>query len=569
MGDININTKAKKQHTFDAIVVGSGITGGWAAKELCEKGLKTLLLERGRDVKHGVDYPTANLDPWQLPNRNMLTQEDLKAYSVQKTVYHFGQDDKHFFVKDIEHPYTQVKPFWWIRGNQVGGKSLLWSRHVFRWSDLDFEANLKEGVGIDWPIRYKDIAPWYDYVEGFIGVSGKKEGLSQLPDGQFIPPFEMNCLENHLKKKIEEKFKGRNLIQSRMAVLTQPHNGRGKCMSRNLCHRGCPFGAYFSSNSSTLPEAYKTGNLELRPFSVVHSIIWDKAKNKATGVRIVDAQTMEASEYYAPLIFLNASALATTKIMMQSKSETFPNGFANNSGVLGHYLMDHYSGPGAVAGYDILKDQYYFGHRSTSVYVPRFQNLNKQDRTYTRGYAYEVYVSRSEWTRGYNAPGSGGDWKDSLSEPGDWYAAMYAFGECLPEYKNRVYLDETKKDRWGLPLLNVDMEYGPNEKAMRNDMINDAKDMLNTAEPIWVTDINDVSVPGMTIHEMGTARMGHDPKTSVLNKFNQCHDAPNVFVTDGACMVSTACQNPSLTYMALTARACDYAVKQLKKREIK
>jgi len=556
-------------NTYNAIVVGSGISGGWAAKELCEKGLKTLLLERGRDVKHVQDYPTANLDPWQLPNRNMLTQEDVETYPIQKTVYHFGQDDKHFFVKDTEHPYQQSKPFQWIRGNQVGGKSLLWSRHTFRFSDLDFEANLKEGVGIDWPIRYKDIAPWYDYVEQFIGVSGKNEGLPQLPDGQFIPPFEMNCLEKHLKERIEKKFAGRNLIQSRMAVLTQPHNGRGKCMSRNLCHRGCPYGAYFSSNSSTLPAAYKTGNLTLRPFSIVHSIIWDKEKHKATGVRVIDAETMETFEYFAPVIFLNASALSTTKIMLQSTSETFPNGFANSSGVLGRYLMDHYSGTGAVASYDILKDQYYFGQRSTSTYIPRYQNINRHDRKFTRGFAYEVYASRADWGRGYGGPGTGAEWKDSLSEPGSWNAAIYAYGECLPDQKNHVSLDETKKDKWGLPLLKIDMEYGDNEKAMHDDMINDAKEMLSAGDPEWVVDINDPSVPGMTIHEMGTARMGNDPKTSVLNKFNQCHDAPNVFVTDGACMVSTACQNPSLTYMALTARACDYAVQQLKNKEIK
>jgi len=556
-------------NNYDAIVVGSGISGGWAAKELCEKGLKTLLLERGRDVKHVQDYPTANLDPWELPNRNMLTQEDIETYPIQKTVYHFGQDDKHFFVKDTEHPYQQAKPFQWIRGNQVGGKSLLWSRHTFRFSDLDFEANLKEGVGIDWPIRYKDIAPWYDYVERFIGVSGKNEGLPQLPDGEFIPPFEMNCLEKHLKERIEKKFAGRNLIQSRMAVLTQPHNGRGKCMSRNLCHRGCPYGAYFSSNSSTLPAAYKTGNLTLRPFSIVHSIIWDKEKHKATGVRVIDAETMQTSEYFAPIIFLNASALSTTKIMLQSTSETFPNGFANSSGVLGRYLMDHYSGTGAVASYDILKDQYYFGQRSTSTYIPRYQNLNKQDRKFTRGFAYEVYASRADWGRGYSSAGAGAEWKDSLSEPGNWNAAIYAYGECLPDQRNNVSLDETKKDKWGLPLLKVEMEYGANEKAMRDDMINDAKEMLSAADPEWVVEINDPSVPGMTIHEMGTARMGNDPKTSLLNKFNQCHDAPNVFVTDGACMVSTACQNPSLTYMALTARACDYAVQQLKKGEIK
>jgi choline dehydrogenase-like flavoprotein len=556
-------------NTYNAIVVGSGISGGWAAKELCEKGLKTLLLERGRDVKHVKDYPTANLDPWELPNRNMLTQEDIETYPIQKTVYHFGQDDKHFFVKDTEHPYQQSKPFQWIRGNQVGGKSLLWSRHTFRFSDLDFEANLKEGVGIDWPIRYKDISPWYDYVERFIGVSGKNEGLPQLPDGQFIPPFEMNCLEKHLKERIEKKFTGRNLIQSRMAVLTQPHNGRGKCMSRNLCHRGCPYGAYFSSNSSTLPAAYKTGNLTLRPFSIVHSIIWDKEKHKATGVRVIDAETMETIEYFAPVIFLNASALSTTKIMLQSTSETFPNGFANSSGVLGRYLMDHYSGTGAVASYDILKDQYYFGQRSTSTYIPRYQNLDKQDRKFTRGFAYEVYASRADWGRGYGGAGAGAEWKDSLSEPGSWNAAIYAYGECLPDQKNNVSLDETKKDKWGLPLLKIEMEYGENEKAMRDDMINDAKEMLGAGDPEWVVEINDPSVPGMTIHEMGTARMGNDPKTSVLNKFNQCHDAPNVFVTDGGCMVSTACQNPSLTYMALTARACDYAVAQLKKGEIK
>jgi choline dehydrogenase-like flavoprotein len=378
----------------------------------------------------------------------MITSEDLETYPIQSKVYHFGEDNKHFFVKDNEHTYGQVKPFQWNRGYHVGGRSLLWSRHTFRWSDLDFEANQKEGIGIDWPIRYKDIAPWYDYVERFIGVSGRNEGLPQLPDGQFMSPFEMNCVEKHLKKRIEEKFKERNLIESRMAVLTQPHNGRGKCMSRNLCHRGCPYGAYFSSNSSTLPAAYKTGNLTLRPFSVVHSIIWDHKKNKATGVRIIDAETNEAFEYFAPIIFLNASALATTQIMLQSKSEKFPGGFANSSGVLGHYLMDHYSGAGALAGYTNFEDQYYSGRRSTSVYVPRFQNLDKQDRNYKRGFAYEVYVQRSEWTRGYSAPGTGAEWKDSLSEPGGWTAYMEAYGECLPEFSNRAYLDETRKDKW-------------------------------------------------------------------------------------------------------------------------
>ena len=555
---------------YDAIVVGSGISGGWAAKELTEKGLKTLLLERGRDVKHVTDYPTANLDPWELPNHNLPTQEDLENYPIQSKTYHFGQDNKHFFVNDKINQYEQVKPFQWNRGYHVGGRSLLWSRHTFRWSDLDFEANLKEGIGLDWPIRYKDIAPWYDHVERYIGVSGKNEGLPQLPDGQFIPPFEMNCVEKHLKQRIEATFKERNLIQSRMAVLTQPHNGRGKCMSRNLCHRGCPYGAYFSSNSSTLPAAYKTGNLTLRPFSIVHSIIWDEKQHKATGVRVIDSETKETMEFFAPLIFLNASALATTQIMLHSTSATFPNGFANNSGVLGHYLMDHYSGAGANAGgFKDFNNQYYFGQRSTSVYIPRFQNLKGSDRDYKRGFAYEVYVSRGDWGRGYNGPGTGAGWKDSLSEAGEWFVDVGAYGECLPDYKNHVFLDPVKKDKWGLPVLNISMEYGPNELAMRDDMKKAAKEMLQSANPDWVNEYDYPAIPGNTIHEMGTARMGNDPKTSVLNKFNQCHDAPNVFVTDGACMNSTACQNPSLTYMALTARAVDYAVGQLKKGEIK
>ena len=565
---MNINGKAKAENTYDAIVVGSGMSGGWAAKELCEKGLKTLVLERGRDVRHIKDYPTATKDPWELPHRNMLTEEDLENYPIQSKVYHFGEDSKHFFVKDTEHVYEQVKPFQWNRGYQVGGRSLLWSRHTFRLSDLDFEANLKEGIGIDWAIRYKDIAPWYDYVERFIGVSGKNEGLPHLPDGQFMPPFEMNCVEKHLKKSIESNFKNRYLIESRTAVLTQPHNGRGKCLSRNLCHRGCPYGAYFSSNSSTLPAAYKTGNLTLRPHSVVQKIIWDKEKQKAVGVAVIDSETMKTYDFYAKVIFLNASALASTQIMLQSKSDRFANGFANSSGVLGHYLMDHHASAGANAGWTGFQDQYYSGQRSTSVYIPRFQNLRGQDRDYRRGFAYEVYVQRGDWTRGYGSPGIGADWKDALSEAGEWSVFMEAYGESLPEYKNRVYLSETKKDKWGLPVLCIEMEYGANEKAMRREMAAAAVEMLKIAKADWVSEFDNPPVPGSVIHEMGTARMGSDPKTSVLNKFNQCHEAPNVFVTDGACMASSANQNPSLTYMALTARACDYAVRQLKNGNI-
>ncbi len=545
-----INGKAKKENTYDAIVIGSGISGGWAAKELCEKGLKTLVLERGRDVKHIKDYPTATLDPWQFPHRNIKTLEDLENYPIQSKVYHFGEDNKHFFVKDIENPYEQVKPFNWYRGYQVGGRSLLWNAHVYRWSNLDFEANGKEGIGVDWAIRYKDIAPWYDYVERFIGVSGQKEGIPHLPDGQFLPPFEMNCLEKHLKKSIESTFKDRHLTISRVAILTQSHNGRGECQSRSLCSRGCQFGAIFSSNSSTLPAAYKTGNLTMRPFSVVHKIIWDEEKNKAVGVEIIDTETLKTYEYYAKVIFVNASTLGTAQIMLQSKSDRFPNGFANDSGALGHYLMDHQSTAGGFAVYDGFQDTYFKGRRPAAVYVPRFQNLKGRDRDYKRGFAYQIYVGRGEWTSGIGGPGIGGDWKDGLSEPGGWSAYVEAYGECLPDYKNRVYLHETKKDKWGSPLLCIDMEYRENEKLMRKDMISSAVELLKSSNPASVAEIDSPSPPGSVIHEMGTARMGNDPKTSVLNNFNQCHAAPNVFVTDGACMASTACQNPSLTYMA-------------------
>jgi choline dehydrogenase-like flavoprotein len=554
---------------YDAIVVGSGMSGGWAAKELTEKGLKTLVLERGRDVKHIEDYTTANLDPWQIPYANLPTQQDLKDYPIQSKTYHFGQDNKHFFVKDTDHVYNQEKPFQWTRGYHTGGRSLLWSRHVFRWSPMDFEANAKEGIGLDWPIRYNDLAPWYDYVESFIGVAGKAEGLSQLPDGKFIPPFEMNCLEQHLKQSIEKKFPERNLIESRMAVLTQPHNGRGSCQNRNLCHRGCPYGAYFSSNSSTLPAAYATGNLTLRPHSIVHSIIWNDKLNKATGVRIIDAETMQTTDYFAKLIFLNASALNSTKILMQSTSSRHPNGLGNDSGVLGHYLMDHYSAMGAYGQFDIMKDKYYNGQRSTSVYIPRFRNVATKHKDFLRGYAYEVYVRRGEWTNGMNHAGLGNEWKDNLSEPGPWSIYMEGYAECLPDFKNKISLNTNQKDKWGLPVLNINMEYGPNELAMKQDIINCAQEMIESAGPVRVRPVDNPCIPGSVIHEMGTARMGANPKQSILNKFNQVHTAPNVFVTDGACMLSTACQNPSLTYMALTARAVNYAVTALKKGDIK
>jgi choline dehydrogenase-like flavoprotein len=553
------------KNTYDAIVVGSGMSGGWAAKELTEKGLKTLVLERGRHVEHVKDYPTALKEPWELPYGNDVTIEDQLAAPVQKAVYNYKQDTKHFFVKDADHPYNQVKPFNWMRGYQTGGKSLMWSRHCFRLSDLDFEANAKEGIGIDWPIRYRDIAPWYDYVEDFVGISGENAGLPQLPDQRLLPPLEMNCLELHMRERMAKHYKDRKMIVARVAVLTRPHNGRGACQSRNLCARGCPYGAYFSSNSATLPAAAKTGNYTLRPFSIVHSLIYDADKNRVTGVRVIDAETRETFDYFAKVVFLNAGALNSTAILMNSTSRHFPNGFANSSGVLGHYLMDHQETGIAMGFLDGLAEKYYVGRKPNGMYIPRFRNITEKRTDYTRGFAYECYSGRSNWTRGNDLPGMGADFKAEITKPGPWWMYLVAYGECLPEFKNKVSLNTDRKDKWGLPTLDLDMEYGPNEIAMAKDMAASATEMLEVGGFKNVFPIPNKPVPGGTIHEMGTARMGNDPKTSVLNRFNQCHDVPNVFVTDGSCMVSTACQNPSLTYMALTARACDHAVKELKK----
>jgi len=550
---------------FDAIVVGSGISGGWAAKELTEAGLRTLVLERGRMVEHVKDYPTANLDPWQLPHGNRPTQQDLADYPVQKELYLFGQDSKHFLVRDVDHPYNAVKEFRWYRGYQVGGRSLLWARHCFRWSELDFEANAKEGVGTDWPIRYKDIEAWYDHVESFIGVSGENAGLPQLPDGKLLPAFEMNCIEQHLRDRMKSTFTDRRLISSRVAVLSQPHNGRGKCQARNLCHRGCPYGAYFSSNSSTLPAAAATGRMTLRPHSIVHSVITDANTGRAKGVRVIDAETHATTEFTAKVVFLNASALNTTAILLNSSSSQHPAGFANSSGVLGHYLMDHHAAVGAAGGYDGYLDKYYSGRRSTSVYIPRFRNVTTKHPDYARGFAYEVYTGRQGWRQRTDGTDIGAAFKDSLTKPGPWWVWMEAYGECLPRHENHVSLNYDKKDKWGMPTLDIDMTYGPNEMTMRKDMEASAVEILKAADLQGVSGFTNEPHPGEVIHEMGTARMGKDPKHSVVNAFNQCHDAANVFITDGACMASTACQNPSLTYMALTARACAYAVDQLKR----
>ncbi|HKF56308.1 MAG TPA: GMC family oxidoreductase [Blastocatellia bacterium] len=556
---------SKESRTYDAIVVGSGMTGGWAAKELTEEGLKTLVLERGRLVEHIKDYPTANKDPWELDYGNDLSLKDREEYFIQKTVFNFKQDTKHFFARDIDHPYTQVKPFNWVKGYQTGGKSLMWSRHCFRWSDLDFEANAKEGTAIDWPIRYRDISPWYDHIEEFIGVSGENAGLPQLPDQKLLPPLEMNCLEKYAKQRIAARYDDRRMIVARVAILTRPHNGRGQCRSRNMCARGCPYGAYFSSNSSTLPAAAKTGKMTLRPFSIVHSLIYDPDKNRVTGVRVIDAETHETSEFFSKIVFLNSGTLNSTLILMNSSSRHFPNGFANSSGVLGHYLMDHQEAGGAIGFYDGFQDKYYHGRKPNGMYIPRFRNVKQTRSDYVRGFAYECYSGRGNWQQGYYKMGMGADFKNGLSKPGPWQMLLVGYGECLPNQKNRVTLNTDKKDKWGLPTLNLDMQYRENELTMRKDMQASAEEMLAAVGMTGISPLPLNPTPGGCIHEMGTARMGNDPKTSVLNGFNQCHDVPNLFITDGSCMVSTACQNPSLTYMALTARACDYAVNELKR----
>ncbi len=570
---MNLNIDAKKENTFDAIVVGTGISGGWAAKELTEKGLKTLVLERGRAVKHVTDYTTMTKDPWQLPNANKLSYEEMKFYPVQSRTNWVNQANKHWWVKDTENPYTEVKPFDWIRGYHEGGRSIMWGKQTYRLSDLDFEANAKDGHGVDWPIRYKDLAPWYDYVESYIGVSGRAEGLAHLPDGKFLPPMDLNCVEETFRDKVAEKFNGRKITIGRVAHLTAalPHDpSRGICQSRNLCDRGCPYGAYFSSNASTLPAAAKTGNMTLRPHSIVHSIIYDETKGKAVGVKVLDPETKEDIDFYANVIFLNASTLGSTHILLNSISARFPNGLGNGSDQLGRNLMDHQYRAGAAAAVEGYEDKYYIGRRPNGIYIPRFRNVGDDKRTdYVRGFGYQGGASREGWARGVKEMMIGEDLKQSLETPGAWGIGITGFGECLPYADNRVTLNKAKTDIYGLPTLSIDAEWKENEKAMRTDMKNAAAEMLEAAGFKNVNTYDNPNNIGLGIHEMGTARMGKDPKTSVLNKWNQVHEAPNVFVTDGAAMTSSACQNPSLTYMALTARATDYAVSELKKGNLK
>lgn len=558
----------KNEHTYDAIVVGSGISGGWAAKELCEKGLKTLLLDRGRNVEHIKDYPTAGLAPWEFKHRLERTQSDMDESPVQSQSSAYDESSKQFFVNDKEHPYVQDSPFHWIRGYQVGGRSLIWGRQCYRWSDLDFEANAKEGIAVDWPIRYQDIAPWYTYVEQFVGISGQPENLPHLPDGDFQPPMEMNCLEKHFKQKIKEEFSGRCVTIGRTANLTKGLQNRGPCMYRNLCKRGCPFSGYFSSNSATIPAAMATGNLTVRPDSIVVEVLYDKERKRATGVRVIDAETKQVTEYFSRIIFLNASTIATAAILLNSVSDVFPDGLGNSSGQVGRNLMDHHFRVGAEAEYDGFKDQYYSGRRPNGIYIPRFRNIDEASaqKDYKRGFAYQGGAVRESWAEtATKVRGVGEKFKQELLKPGPWKMWISAWGETLPNENNRVTLSKEKTDKWGLPLTAIKFEFGQNELAMRKDMKASAEEMLTAAGYEKVKGFDYHTVGGDCVHEMGTARMGHDPKTSVLNKWNQLHDVKNVFITDGSCMTSSACQSPSITYMALTARACNFAVEELKK----
>ena len=554
---------------YDAIVVGSGISGGWAAKELTEKGLRVLLLERGPNVEHVKDYKSATLPPWEVPHRGRRTQEQINNHPNLKRDYVLNELNLDWWAHENDSPYVEEKPFTWFRGYQVGGRSLLWGRQSYRWSETDFEANAKDGIAVDWPIRYKDIAPWYSYVEKFIGVSGSKDGLDILPDGEFQPPMPMNCVEVAGAAKIKEHYKGaRTWTIGRPANITQPLPGRPGCQYRNKCSLGCPFGGYFSTQASTLPAAMATGKLTLRPWSIVRKLIYDKDSQKATGVEVVDGQSNETIEFSAKIIFLCASTFNSTAILMRSATDIWPGGLGSSSGELGHNVMDHHFRLGANGTYEGFDDKYYFGKRPTGLYIPRFRNVNGDKRDYIRGFGYQGGASRSGWSRDVAELGLGGPMKEALTEPGPWSMGITAFGEILPYHDNLIKLSDTVKDKWGMEALVMSAEIKENEQKMRVDMMNDAAEMLEVAGFKNVKTYDNGYTFGQGIHEMGTARMGRDPKTSVLNGNNQVWDAKNVFVTDGACMTSAAAQNHSLTYMALTARATAFAVEELKKQNL-
>jgi choline dehydrogenase-like flavoprotein len=565
----NLNIDAIKARTFDAIVIGTGISGGWAAKELTEKGLKTLVLDRGKDVKHIQDYPTTNMQPWEFPHLGQPTLAQREQNPIASKHYIFREDAMHFVVKDAEHPYIQDKPFDWMRGYQVGGRSLLWARQTQRWSDFDFEGPARDGFAVDWPIRYKDIAPWYSYVEKFAGISGNKDGLPHLPDGEFQPPHEMTCVEKHFSQQTAKNYKNqRHIIIGRVAHITDPQpihtqQGRAKCQHRNICQRGCPFGGYFSSNASTIPWAERTGNMTLRPHSVVHSIIYDDKKNKATGVRVVDTVTKEMTEYYARVIFVNASAINSNLILLNSTSNRFPTGLGNDSGVLGKYIGFHNYRGRVSAEYDGFHEFTTDGKRPNGVYIPRFRNVFKQETDFLRGYAASFSASKM----GNRNDGIGESLKANLFKPesGGWTAGAQMMGETLMKESNFVKLDSEQKDNWGIPKLRMNVDFDDNDMKMVQDFYVQLSEMLNKAGFTNIKTSDTKRNPGSENHEMGGARMGKDPKTSMLNKWNQMHHCSNVFVTDGASMTSTATQNPSLTYMALTARAVDYTVREMKK----
>jgi len=562
----SIPTVNTSKNTFDAIVIGSGISGGWSAKELCDHGLKTLLLERGKDVVHIKDYPTATKNPWDFPHRGQVPPPIAKENPILNRCYAYSEASEHFFVKDKEHPYVQEKPFDWIRGYQVGGKSLLWARQTQRWSKYDFEGPARDGYAVDWPIRYGDIAPWYTHVERFAGISGNKDGLETLPDGDFLPAWEMNCVEKELQQKIMAKYKDRHVVQGRCAHLTEPRDihiqqGRTQCQARSLCERGCPFGGYFSSNSTTIPWAQKTGNLTMRTHSVVHSIIYDEAKQKAVGVRVIDSETKKATEYFARIIFVNAACLNTNLILLNSTSRRFPNGLGNDNGLLGKYVAFHNYRGSITASYDGPQDKYYYGRKPTAAMMPNFRNVHKQETDFLRGYMVHYSAGRGR----AGADGIGGEFKDAMTEAGNWGIFMMMQGETIPKESNHVRLSKDLTDAWGIPQLITSVDYDENDEKVLKDFLAQGEEMLKVA---GCTDINprdSKQAPGLDIHEMGGVRMGKDPQTSMLNAWNQLHHCKNVFVTDGACMTSTSTQNPSLTFMAITARAANYAAGEMKK----
>ena len=569
----NLNIDAAKDATYDAIVIGSGISGGWAAKELTEKGLRVLMIERGRPLDHVQGYETALKAPWELKYNGRLTIDQIESHPKLSRDKPYNEMTEKFWFNDSDSLYKEVKRFDWYRPNIVGGKSIMWGRQSYRWSDLDFEANAREGIAVDWPIRYQDIDPWYNYVEKFAGISGEKLGLPQLPDSEFLPPMEMYHIEKEVRKRLEKNFPGRTMTIGRVANLSKAAEaqlgvGRSPCMYRNKCSQGCPFGAYFSTQSSTLPPAMKTGRLTLRPDSIVTEIVYDDASQRATGVRVRDSVTSQDREYFARIVFVCASAISSTALLMNSISKRFPQGLGNDSGELGHNLMDHHFRTGAEGVWEGDLDRYYYGRRANGIYIPRYQNIGQDKRDYLRGFGYQGGASREGWKRNVAELNFGADFKADLTKPGRWTMGFAGFGETLPYHENRMYLDPTSQDKWGMPVVVFDAEIRDNEKKMRLDMANDAKEMLESSGLKEVASYDQGAYLGMAIHEMGTARMGRDPKTSVLNANNQVHAVKNVFMTDGACMTSAACVNPSLTYMALTARAADFAVSEMKKMNL-